>query len=393
MTEHQIAKREDVSVGHSARPIVVALSGGVDSAVAAGILVEQGYRVQGAYMKNWMNEDGVLGDCPWQEDLADARAVAERLGIGFEVVNLMDAYKQRIVDYLLDGYAEGVTPNPDVLCNREIKFGVFRDWALAQGFGAVATGHYARRRQAADGRADVLMGRDPQKDQSYFLCLMQQDQVQDALFPIGAYHKRQVREEARRLRLPVAEKKDSQGICFIGNIRMADFLQAYLPDAPGNIVLPDGKVVGQHRGLHFYTRGQRRGLGLASAVKGEHYVVIEKRIATRELVVDFDRPDTQGLYASACVLGGVSFVNGAPAATVALSARARYRAPAVPIRYTPLGSDRALVEWDVPQRALALGQICALYADEVLVGGGFYTDILRGGEALAQVRAQAEVVL
>lgn len=372
--------------GAAGEPVLVALSGGVDSAVAAALLVEQGQDVSAAYMKNWMNEDGILGDCPWEEDLSDARAVAQRLGIGFEVVNLMDAYKARIVDYLLQGYADGVTPNPDVLCNREIKFGVFRDWALREGFGSIATGHYARQRLAPDGTAQILTGLDPGKDQSYFLCLMQQEQARDARFPVGGLQKREVRDVARRLHLPVAEKKDSQGICFIGNIRMADFLRAYLPDAPGEIVLPDGQVVGRHQGLHFFTLGQRKGLGVASNVKNEHYVVLEKRLATRELVVGFDRPDTEGLYANACVLGALSYV-GQPRGACNLQARARYRAPSVPIRYTPLSGGYALVEWQEPQRALALGQVCALYADEVLVGGGYYVEILQGNERIAALCA------
>ena len=355
--------------------ILVALSGGVDSAVAAGLLVEQGYPVSGAYMKNWMNEDGIIGDCPWEQDVADARAVAKHLGIGFEVVNLMDAYKGRIVDMLLEGYAGGITPNPDVFCNREIKFGVFRDWAKAQGFGAVATGHYARRCVGADGMAEILTGLDSNKDQTYFLSMMQQAQVQDARFPIGHLQKGQVRAEARRLGLPVSEKKDSQGICFIGNIRMRDFLAAYLPNEPGTIVLPDGKQIGEHQGLHFYTIGQRKGLGLASPVYGKHYVVIEKRRSTRELVVTLETPDVEGLYAESCMLHSVSFVGAPLNAAASIEARARYRAPSVAICYAPLSGERALVRWSTPQRALAEGQICALYDGERLLGGGIYGEI------------------
>jgi len=354
--------------------VLVALSGGVDSAVAAGLLLEQGVQVSAAYMKNWMNEDGILGDCPWEQDVADARAVAQHLGIDFEIVNLMDAYKARIVDMLLDGYAGGITPNPDVFCNREIKFGVFRDWARQQGFDAVATGHYARRITAPDGLAEIWTGLDPDKDQTYFLCMMQQDQARDAIFPIGALRKGRVRQEARRMGLPVADKKDSQGICFIGNIRMKDFLATYLPDEPGPIVLPSGEVIGQHRGLHFYTMGQRKGLGLASPVHGVHYVVIEKRSATRELVVALETPDVSGLYASECVLNSVSFIGKAITESAMLSARARYRAPSIPVTFIPQEGQSALVQWSVPQRALAVGQICALYDGEKLLGGGIYRE-------------------
>jgi len=264
------------------------MSGGVDSSAAAAMLVEQGCDVAGAFMKNWINEINVIGDCPWQQDADDARAVADRLGIPFTIVNLMDEYRERIVDYLVAGYRGGVTPNPDVLCNREIKFGVFREWAKAQGFSAVATGHYARSRLRDDGRREILTGSDPNKDQTYFLSLMQPDQVQDARFPIGHLLKPAVRELARRHGLPTAQKKDSQGLCFIGQVKMADFLQAFIPDAPGDIVLQDGRRVGQHRGLHYFTLGQRKGIGVSSPVQRQNYVVVEKRLATRELVVAFD---------------------------------------------------------------------------------------------------------
>ncbi len=355
--------------------VLVALSGGVDSAVAAGLLVEQGVPVAAAYMKNWMNEDGILGDCPWEQDVVDARAVATHLGIDFEIVNLMDAYKARIVDMLLDGYANGITPNPDVFCNREIKFGVFRDWAREQGFDAVATGHYARRTTGSDGTAQILTGLDPNKDQTYFLCMMQQAQARDAVFPIGRLLKSQVRAEAARLGLPVAAKKDSQGICFIGNIRMRDFLAAYLPDTPGPIVTTGGEVLGEHRGLHFYTIGQRKGLGLASPVHGVHYVVVEKRQETKELVVALETPDVSGLYASRCEIRSVSFVGNPIEKPARIEARARYRAPSVAVEYEPLGEDRARVTWSSPQRAIAEGQICALYDGEKLLGGGIYSEI------------------
>ncbi|MFU8779622.1 MAG: tRNA 2-thiouridine(34) synthase MnmA [Kiritimatiellia bacterium] len=359
----------------SEKRILVALSGGVDSAVAAGLLVAQGVPVAAAYMKNWINEDGIIGDCPWEQDVGDARAIAQHLGIDFEVVNLMDAYKARIVDMLLDGYAKGGTPNPDVFCNREIKFGVFRDWARAKGFGAVATGHYARQQTGRDGQAEILTGLDPNKDQTYFLCMMQQAQARDAVFPIGHLRKDRVRAEARRMRLPVAEKKDSQGICFIGNIRMRDFLAAYLPDEPGAIVLPNGKQIGAHQGLHFYTIGQRKGLAVASPVYGKHYVVIEKRVETRELVVALETPDVEGLYAESCILHSVSFVGPALHVPASIEARARYRAPSVPISYAPLPNACAMVRWSQPQRALAAGQICALYDGEKLLGGGIYGEI------------------
>lgn len=356
-------------------PIMVALSGGVDSAVAAALLVEQGYEVSAAYMKNWINEDNILGDCPWQQDVEDARAVAETLGIPFEVVNLMDAYKSRIVDYLLKGYEDGITPNPDVMCNREIKFGVFREWALTRGFDTVATGHYARSRVGEDGRREVLTGVDPNKDQTYFLAMMKPEQVQAARFPVGELLKPEVREAAKRFGLPNAEKKDSQGICFIGQIKMSDFLETYLPDEPGKIVDPAGQVLGEHRGLHFYTLGQRKGIGVPSNQYKKNYVVVGKRQETRELVIAIEEPDAPGLFSSEQIISQLSFTGDPITETTKMQARPRYRAPSVDITFEPLGEDQARVIWSAPQRAIAVGQICALYDDEVLKGGGIYAEI------------------
>ena len=200
--------------------ILVALSGGVDSSVAALLLKQQGHDLVGAYMKNWINEDNVIGRCPWEQDIEDARRVAERIGIEFQVVNLMRDYRARVVDYMLEGYARGLTPNPDVMCNREIKFGVLRGWARDHGFAAVATGHYARRVEQADGRCDLLEGADANKDQSYFLARLDQAQIRDARFPVGHLAKPELRRLAREAGLATADKKDSQGICFIGEVKM-----------------------------------------------------------------------------------------------------------------------------------------------------------------------------
>lgn len=356
--------------------ILVAMSGGVDSSAAAALLLEQGYDITGAYMKNWINEANILGDCPWQQDVRDARAVADTLGIPFEIVNLMDDYKSRIVEYLLKGYGEGITPNPDVMCNREIKFGVFRDWAKTRGFDAVATGHYARSRLNPDGSRDILTGLDPNKDQTYFLAMMKPEQVQDARFPVGELLKSDVRDIARRFRLPNAEKKDSQGICFIGEVKMSDFLRAYLPDEPGNIVDLSGRVLGTHRGLHYYTLGQRKGIGVASNLYKKNYVVVEKRKPSRELVIAIEEDDTPRLHSSACILTGLSFTGAPLTEPRAMLARARYRAPSEPVTFHPLPDGRARIEWAHPQRALACGQICALYDDETLRGGGIYAEIL-----------------
>jgi tRNA-uridine 2-sulfurtransferase len=317
----------------------------------------------------------VFGDCPWQQDIEDARAVAESLAIPFRIVNLMDAYRSKVVQYLLRGYEAGITPNPDVMCNREIKFGVFLEYAREQGFTAVATGHYARRRQRTDGSWDILEGVDKGKDQSYFLALLRQEQIAAARFPVGDLQKSEVRRLASEHGLVTATKKDSQGICFIGNVRMTDFLRAFVPDKPGPIKNLSGALLGSHRGLHLYTLGQRRGIGVPSNTLAEAYVVVEKRLATNELIVAFDRPDSRGLYASRCRIGALSFTNEKVPSFSTIQVKPRYRARAVSVRFEAIGEDSAILEFTEPQRALTPGQICALYDGEMLLGGGVFEEI------------------
>jgi tRNA-specific 2-thiouridylase len=354
---------------------LVGMSGGVDSSVVALLLQRQGVSVQGAYMKNWINEEGVLGDCPWQQDIEDARAVADALSIPFRVVNLMDAYRSKVVEYLLQGYEAGITPNPDVMCNREIKFGVFLEYARTQGFNAVATGHYARRRQRADGSWDILEGVDKSKDQSYFLALLRQEQIAAARFPVGDLYKSEVRELAARHGLVTAAKKDSQGICFIGNVKMSDFLRAFVPDKPGPIRNLTGTLLGAHRGLHLYTLGQRRGIGVPSNTPSEAYVVVEKRLDTNELVVAFDRPESRGLYASRCRIGSLSFINEKVPSFATIEVKPRYRARGARVRFETVEHNAAVLEFAERQRALTPGQICALYDGEMLLGGGVFEEI------------------
>jgi tRNA-specific 2-thiouridylase len=381
------------------------MSGGVDSSVAALLLRDQGVPIEGAYMKNWINEDNIVGECPWEQDITDARRVADQLGIPFRVVNLMEDYRERVVSYLLDGYKTGLTPNPDVMCNREIKFGVLRQWALDHGFAAVATGHYARRSPlppsspapppfssspqatclsmvdnwpspSAENFA-LLEGADPAKDQSYFLALLSQGQLRDARFPIGDLLKPNLRALARRAGLATAEKKDSQGICFIGQVKMADFLRAYVPDAPGPIVhADDGRVLGTHRGLHFFTLGQRKGIGIPSNTDNKAYVVVGKRAADRALLVAFDEAAAPGLFTTEVMVHSLRWNTPAPpfpdAGPVSLEGRVRYRDPRVPLLYTPTGPDSASIVFRTPQRGLAAGQILALYDGPRLLGGGVY---------------------
>ncbi len=350
--------------------VMVGLSGGVDSAVAAALLVEQGHEVVGGYMKNWMNEEGIPGDCPWEQDIEDARSVAKALGIEFRVIDLVESYREKIVEYLVNGYEEGLTPNPDVWCNREMKFGVFLDYAVSQGFESVGTGHYARRRVLSNGHAAVLRGADPNKDQSYFLSLMTSYQVEHALFPTGEMLKPAVRETARRFGLPVAEKKDSQGICFLGQVKMGDFLAHYLPDNPGEIVDTEGRVMGAHRGLHFYTIGQRKGHGVASPKESMAYVVVGKRAAENRLVIGWDREDTDGLYSKECLVGSISSINEEIASLKRTEAQPRYRAKPEPAGISAVDGGRLRLVFEKAQRALVPGQIMAFYDGGRLLGGG-----------------------
>lgn len=352
--------------------VLVGLSGGVDSAVAAALLIEQGHEVTGGYMKNWINAEGIPGDCPWEKDIEDAHAIAKTLGIELRVIDLIDAYRERIVDYLVEGYRSGITPNPDVWCNREMKFGVFLDYALAQGFEKVATGHYVRSRSPADGSAAILRGADPNKDQSYFLALMTQWQAAHAMFPTGEMLKPEVRDVARRFQLPVSEKKDSQGICFLGQVKMSDFLRHYVPDSPGEIVDTTGKVLGTHHGLHLYTLGQRKGHGVASPREGMAYVVVGKNRERNQLIVGWDKSDTPGLYARSCVVGTISSINEPIESLKLVAAQPRYRSKAEPARVESLGENRVKLHFERAQRAIAPGQICAFYDGGRLLGGGIF---------------------
>ncbi|WP_309381218.1 tRNA 2-thiouridine(34) synthase MnmA [Cerasicoccus frondis] len=356
--------------------ILVALSGGVDSAVAALLLKQRGYDVSAAYMRTWMNEEGsdILADCPWEEDIKQAKAVAAHLGIDFEVVNLIQDYRDRVVQYLVEGYRRGVTPNPDIMCNREMKFGVFRDYAQKSGFDAVATGHYCRRRENEDGSYDLLTGLDPNKDQSYFLALVRQDQLRQALFPIGELLKPRVREIALEQALPNAKRKDSQGICFLGKVNINDFLRHYIPDRPGEIVRAGtGEVLGEHRGLHHFTLGQRQGIGVPSNTDNEHFVVVSKDFEANQLIIAFDHQDAPGLWGQQFTLERLSWVNAPITEACAIEARGRYRDPPIRIHFQPLGGGRAAIKFEEPQRALAIGQVCALYKGDALLGGGFYS--------------------
>lgn len=356
--------------------IMVALSGGVDSAVAMTLLKQQGYDVSAAYMKTWMNEEGidVFGDCPWHQDILDCRACAEHLGVDFQVVDFIKEYREQIVEYLVEGYRLGRTPNPDVMCNRRMKFGKFLDYAKSRGFSKVATGHYCNIRENSDGSRDLAMGADPGKDQSYFLCMITQEQLQSALFPIGSVLKSQVREIARMNNLPNAEKKDSQGICFLGKIKIQDFLRCHIPERPGDIVNVEGKKLGTHRGLYNYTLGQRKGIGIPSNTDRKSYVVVAKNFDTNELIIDFDSPAAPHLYSAEAELVEINWINKPICQPRKIFARVRYRDPLVEAIIKPLSHGRAKVEFCAPQRAIASGQVMAIHDTDrsTVLGGGFY---------------------
>jgi len=354
------------------KKILVALSGGVDSAVAALRLKDAGYEVSTAYIRTWMNEEMPLADCPAQQDIEDSRAVAAHLGLDYEIVNLVNEYREHVVQYLVEGYKKGITPNPDMMCNREMKFGIFQKYALDNGFDAIATGHYVRKRTNDNGSCDLLQGLDKNKDQSYFLALLKQEQIAKALFPVGELEKAEVRALAEQYKLPNAKKKDSQGICFLGDMNINRFLEYYIEDQPGPIVNVNGKVLGEHRGLHRYTMGQRRGIGIPSNTDNEFYVVVGFNMERNELIVGFDKPTTPGLFTNDVEVYGLSYINQSIDNPCDLLAKPRYRDPSQAIHFSPIDAKSARVHFHESQRALASGQILALYNGECLLGGGFY---------------------
>lgn len=371
--------------------VVVGLSGGVDSSVAAYLLKEQGYEVLGLFMRNWHDTTGTLaGDCPWEDDRMFAELVAKKLDIEFHYIDLSDEYRRRVVDYMFDEYARGRTPNPDVLCNREIKFDAFLKAALALGADYVATGHYCRKEVTPEGHFRLMAGLDQGKDQSYFLCQLSQDQLSTALFPIGSMQKAQVRQIAAEQSLATAARKDSQGICFVGKVDLPLFLQQKLAAKRGDIIeIPassplhptmyapihytraDGVVVGQHNGAHFYTIGQRRGLGVGGKI--EPLFVIEIDVQQNIVFVGMgdDHPglNRMGLFIRNEEIHWVrpDLKHTDPKR---YKIRIRYRQPLqdATLRINP---DGAYITFDTPQRGITSGQFAAWYDTQgELIGSG-----------------------
>jgi tRNA (5-methylaminomethyl-2-thiouridylate)-methyltransferase len=390
--------------------IVVGLSGGVDSSVAAYLLKQQGHEVIGLFMRNWNDASVTLEDeCPWVEDSNDALLVAQKLGIPFQVIDMSELYKERIVDYMFAEYEKGRTPNPDILCNREVKFDVFLQTALSLGADKVATGHYARVSSFVDERGEeiyqLLAGKDNNKDQSYFLCQLNQNQLSKALFPIGELTKPEVREIAREIGLVTADKKDSQGLCFIGKVSLPTFLQQQLIPKEGEIVeifsdykefhkekpvfetkldelkylskkikyqKEDGKVIGKHQGAQFFTIGQSKGLGIGG--HKESCFIIDRDMENNILFVG-EGKNFPGLYRKALKINNdevhwvredLRLKNGE---SMKIKARIRYRQPledAVLYQY----EEGFFIEFENPQSAIAEGQFAAWYQGEELLGSG-----------------------
>ncbi|HCC21837.1 TPA: tRNA 2-thiouridine(34) synthase MnmA [Candidatus Uhrbacteria bacterium] len=354
--------------GAKKKKIVVGMSGGVDSSVSAALLVRDGYDVHGVFMRNWTGEtDGSGETCGWRKEREDAAAVAELLGIPFETWDFEQDYRQEVYEYMLAEYAVGRTPNPDVLCNDRVKFGPFLRRALDSGAEAVATGHYARL-DRTEGGLHLLAATDDNKDQSYFLHRLSQEQLLRVEFPIGGLDKPQVRALAHEFGLPVANKKDSVGLCFVGEVNMTKFLTSRLPGRTGPIVTSDGRVLGRHDGIEPFTIGQRHGLGLGD---GRPYFVIEKDPVRNTLVVA-EGEDPAELYSTGLVADDLCWVAGSrPDLPLNCRARIRYRQPLQNCLVTKgEESGQTIVSFVQPQRAVAPGQFVVFYNGEECLGGG-----------------------
>jgi tRNA-specific 2-thiouridylase len=366
--------------------IVVGMSGGVDSSVAALLLKQQGHQVSGLFMKNWEDDD-TDEYCSSREDLVDAVAAAERIGIEIDVVNFSAEYKERVFSGFLREYQAGRTPNPDVLCNAEIKFRAFLDHALGLGADCIATGHYAQVRETG-GLYQLLMAEDGTKDQSYFLYRLNQPQLARTLFPLGGLYKRDVREIARRAGLANHDKKDSTGICFIGERPFREFLSRYLPDNPGEIRTPDGKWIGRHRGLSFYTIGQRQGLGIggSSGTDGDPWYVASKDLRGNRLIA-VQGHDHPALLSDRVTALDLNWISGAPPRCQwVYGAKIRYRQKDSPCTLLAASSERCVIEFAEPQWAVTPGQSVVIYESQVCLGGG----IIESGERARDAEYQSE---
>jgi len=347
--------------------VIVGMSGGVDSSVAALLLLEQGYQVEGLFMKNWDEDDGTEY-CTAKTDLDDATAVCEKLGIRLHSANFAAEYWDNVFEHFLTEYRAGRTPNPDILCNREIKFKAFLDYATHLGADMIATGHYVRRGKR-DGQVVLLKGLDNNKDQSYFLCAVNSAQIARTLFPVGELEKSEVRAMAEKHGLVTHDKKDSTGICFIGERRFKDFLETYIPAQPGNIETPEGELLGQHSGLMFHTLGQRQGLGIGGQKdRPEDPWYVAGKDLERNVLIVVQGNNHPLLFARGLTCGAVDWVNTPPALPLACHAKIRYRQADQACTLTE-NNGQLQVIFDEPQRAVTPGQSAVFYQDDVCLGG------------------------
>lgn len=341
-----------------AKTVYVGMSGGVDSSVAAALLKAAGHNVVGVYMKNWTQD--VLGfACPWRQDLTDAKSVAAQLKIPLKVFDFQTEYKQKVVDYLVSEYKSGRTPNPDIMCNQEIKFKLFLDTAIEDGADMIATGHYARIKVGK-----LLAGVDKNKDQSYFLHRVSGQALKKSLMPIGEYAKPQIRELAKKFKLPTADKPDSQGICFIGEVSIKDFLLQYIKKQPGPIKTMDGEEIGTHDGAVFYTIGQRHGLEVGG---GRPFYVVGKDMKTNTVIVT-DNPADEELHRDNFYITDAHWINAAPTSKT-YQMRTRYRGKLVDGHLKKSG-EKWTVKLAEPERAVTPGQSAVVYDGEEVLGGG-----------------------
>ena len=357
--------------------VIVGMSGGVDSSVSAHLLKRHGYQVTGLFMKNWEEDDGTEY-CTAKRDLADARSVCDALDIPLHTANFAAEYWDRVFEHFLQEYQAGRTPNPDVLCNREIKFRAFLEYATELGADSIATGHYVRT-QEADGETWLLKGRDSNKDQSYFLCEVNETCLRHSLFPVGELAKSEVRRIAGVLGLSNRDKKDSTGICFIGERRFRDFLRQYLPAQPGDIETADGEKIGRHAGLMYYTYGQRRGLGVGGIHNRpeEPWYVVDKDLK-RNLLIVAQGNENRDLFSRELIAVAPGWINHrGPALPLRCSAKIRYRQSDQSCTVTALQNGLIAVKFEKPQRAVTPGQYVVFYRDDRCLGGAIIEQFIR----------------
>ena len=336
------------------KTVYVGMSGGVDSSVSAALLKKEGYNVVGVYMKNWTKSLPGF-NCPWKDDFQDAKRVAVQLGIDFKVFDFESEYKDKVVDYMIDAFKAGITPNPDVMCNQEIKFKLFLEAALQDGADMIATGHYAK---VKSGK--LLRAKDENKDQTYFLYRVTKEALQKTLFPLGNYTKPEVRKLAKKFGLVTADKKESMGICFVGKVGIKEFLSQYVKTKPGKIIDENGAVIGEHDGAIFYTIGQRHGLEVGG---GMPLYVVGKDMDKNEVYVSFDLSDKK-LWRGEIELGGLHWINSEPY-NKNVQVRTRHRAPLVKGK---IKGNKVILDDEI--RAITPGQSAVIYQDQVCLGGG-----------------------